>query len=32
VARRGGTPATARLLAGRGFDEEVVAAVVAQDR
>jgi regulatory protein len=29
VARRGATPATARLLAGRGFDEEVVAAVVA---
>jgi regulatory protein len=32
VVRRGATPATARLLAGRGFDEEVVAAVVAQDR
>jgi regulatory protein len=32
VLRRGATPATARLLAGRGFDEEVVAAVVAQDR
>jgi regulatory protein len=30
VARRGATPATARLLAGRGFDEEVVAALVAQ--
>ena len=29
VARRGATPATARLLAGRGFDEEVVAALVA---
>jgi SOS response regulatory protein OraA/RecX len=31
VARRGATPATARLLAGRGFDEEVVAALVAQE-
>ena len=31
VARRGATLATARLLAGRGFDEEVVAAVVAQE-
>jgi regulatory protein len=30
VGRRGGGPATARLLAGRGFDEDVVAAVVAQ--
>ena len=30
VARRGATLATARLLAGRGFDEEVVAALVAQ--
>jgi regulatory protein len=32
VERRGATPATARLLAGRGFDEDVVAAVVAQER
>jgi regulatory protein len=32
VGRRGATPATARLLAGRGFDEDVVAAVVAQER
>jgi regulatory protein len=32
VLRRGATPATARLLGGRGFDEEVVAAVVAQNR
>jgi regulatory protein len=32
VARRGATPATARLLAGRGFDEEVVAALVAAER
>ena len=31
VARRGATLATARLLAGRGFDEEVVAALVAQE-
>jgi regulatory protein len=31
VARRGATPATARLLAGRGFDEELVAALVAPD-
>jgi regulatory protein len=30
VGRRGGGPSTARLLAGRGFDEDVVAAVVAQ--
>ena len=30
VARRGATLTTARLLAGRGFDEEVVAALVAQ--
>ena len=29
VSRRGATPATARLLAGRGFDEELVAALVA---
>jgi SOS response regulatory protein OraA/RecX len=29
VERRGATPATARLLAGWGFDEDVVAAVVA---
>ena len=31
VARRGATPATTRLLAGRGFDEEVVAAIVAAE-
>jgi regulatory protein len=31
VSRRGATPATARLLAGRGFDEDVVAALVAPD-
>jgi regulatory protein len=31
VARRGATPATARLLAGLGFDEDVVAAVVARE-
>jgi regulatory protein len=31
VGRRGATPATARLLAGRGFDEDVVATVVALD-
>lgn len=31
VARRGGGAATARMLARRGFDEEVVEAVVAQD-
>jgi regulatory protein len=30
VLRRGATPATARLLAGRGFDEDVVAATIAQ--
>jgi len=30
VVRRGATPATARLLASRGFDEDVVATVVAQ--
>jgi regulatory protein len=32
VGRRGATPATARLLAGRGFDEDVVAALVARDQ
>jgi regulatory protein len=32
VGRRGATPATARLLAGRGFDEDVVAAIVARDQ
>lgn len=32
VGRRGATQATARLLAGRGFDEDVVAAVVAQEQ
>jgi regulatory protein len=31
VARRGATPATARLLAGRGFDQELVATLVAQE-
>ena len=31
VARRGATPATARLLAGRGFDEELVATLVAAE-
>jgi regulatory protein len=30
VERRGASPATARLLASRGFDEAVVAALVAQ--
>jgi SOS response regulatory protein OraA/RecX len=29
VARRGAGPATARLLAGRGFDEDAVAVAVA---
>jgi regulatory protein len=32
VASRGATPATARLLAVRGFDEDVVAAVVAREQ
>ncbi len=32
VERRGASPGTARLLAGRGFDEDVVAALVAQER
>jgi regulatory protein len=31
VVRRGASPATARLLASRGFDEDVVAAVVAPE-
>jgi len=31
VERRGPTPATARLLAGRGFDEAVVEGLVARD-
>jgi regulatory protein len=31
VERRGATPETARLLAGRGFDQEVVAALVAPE-
>jgi len=31
VDRRGATPATARLLASRGFDEAVVEALVAQE-
>jgi regulatory protein len=32
IGHRGGGPATARLLAGRGFDDDVVAAVVAQEQ
>jgi regulatory protein len=32
VGSGGATPATARLLAGRGFDEDVVAALVAQEQ
>lgn len=32
VDRRGATPATARLLASRGFDEAVVGALVALER
>jgi regulatory protein len=32
VSRRGATPATARLLAGRGFDEELVTALIAQEQ
>ncbi|HSS81062.1 MAG TPA: regulatory protein RecX [Gaiellaceae bacterium] len=31
VVRRGASPATARLLAGRGFDEELVAALIAAE-
>jgi regulatory protein len=31
VARRGATPATARLLASRGFDEDVITALVAPE-
>ena len=31
VSRRGASVATARLLAGRGFDEELVAALVAPE-
>jgi regulatory protein len=31
VARRGAGPATARLLAGRGFDEDAVGAAVASE-
>jgi SOS response regulatory protein OraA/RecX len=31
VVRRGATPATARLLASRGFDEAVVEALVAPE-
>jgi SOS response regulatory protein OraA/RecX len=31
VGRRGATSATARLLASRGFDEDIVAAVVAPE-
>jgi regulatory protein len=32
IGHRGGGPATARLLAGRGFDDDVVAAVVAREQ
>ena len=32
IDRRGPTPETARLLAGRGFDEDLVAGLVAQER
>lgn len=32
VERRGATPATARLLASRGFDEAVVEPLVAQEQ
>lgn len=32
VSRRGATLATARLLAGRGFDEELVATLVAPEQ
>jgi regulatory protein len=32
VGRRGATSATARLLTGRGFDEDVVAAAIARDQ
>jgi regulatory protein len=32
VGRRGATPATARLLASRGFDEAVVEALVAPEQ
>jgi regulatory protein len=31
LARRGASPATARLLAGRGFDPELVDAVIASE-
>jgi regulatory protein len=31
VERRGATPETARLLASRGFEEDIVAALVAQE-
>lgn len=31
ISRRGPSPATARLLAGRGFDPDVVEAVVAPE-
>lgn len=31
VARRGAGPATARLLAGRGFDPDIVEAVIASE-
>ena len=32
IDRRGASPATARLLSSRGFDEAVVEALVAQER
>lgn len=32
IGRRGATPATARLLASRGFDEDVVAVLVAPEQ
>jgi regulatory protein len=32
VDRRGASPATARLLASRGFDEAVIEALVARER
>jgi regulatory protein len=31
IGRRGASPATARLLASRGFDEDVVAALIAPE-
>jgi regulatory protein len=32
VARRGATPEVGRLLAGRGFDEELVAGLIAREQ